>query len=89
MPVDDAATGQVVGRQLDDDSVGRENTDVVLPHLAADRGQHAMAVDEFHPEHRVRQCFDDLALELEGTFLFRHCSPDLNVDAPETQVTDS
>lgn len=32
--VDNAATGQVVGAQLDDNTVLGQDTDVVLPHLA-------------------------------------------------------
>ena len=74
VPVDDATAGQIVGRQLDDDPVGGMNTDVVLPHLAAVRRLHFVAVGEFNAEHRIRQCFDDLTLEFEGTFLLRHCS---------------
>src|SRR5947209_7139831 len=36
VPVDDSTAGEVVGGELDDDPVLREDADVVLPHLAAD-----------------------------------------------------
>src|SRR5215471_14477106 len=70
--VDDPATGQVVGRQLHDDPVLRQDADVVLPHLAADVCQDLVAVGEFHPEHGVREWLDYAALDLDGPIFFRH-----------------
>ena len=57
--VDDAAAGEVVRRELHDDSVLGEDPDVVLPHLAADVGKHAVAVRQLDAEHRVGQRLDD------------------------------
>ena len=38
----------------------------MLPHLAADVGKHLVAVLEFDPEHRVRECFEDGAFDFDG-----------------------
>src|SRR5438132_498467 len=70
--VDDATARQVVGRQLDHDLVLGEDSDVVLPHLAADVRQDLVPVLELDPEHRVRQGLDDPALDLDGAVLLRH-----------------
>ena len=50
MPEDDAATTQIVGREFDDHSVGRNDADVVLPHLAADGRQDPMPISQFNSE---------------------------------------
>src|SRR6186997_2055165 len=57
----DAATREVVGRELDLDSVAGRDADVVLPHLPGDRGEHGVAFVELHPEHRARERLDHLA----------------------------
>src|SRR5215813_5672747 len=44
VPVRDAPPARVVGGHLDRHPVPRQDLDVVLPHPAADRGQHAQAV---------------------------------------------
>src|SRR4051795_7040838 len=72
VPVDDPAAGKVVGGELDDDPVLREDADVVLPHLAADVRQHAVPVGELDAEHGVRQRLDYAPLDLDGAFLLRH-----------------
>ena len=77
MPEDDAATTQIVGREFDDHSVGRNDADVVLPHLAADGRQDPMPISQFNSEHGVGQGFDDGSLEFEGAFLLRHYSQSL------------
>lgn len=69
--VDDPAASQVVGRQLHDDPVLGEDTDVVLTHLAGDVCEHLVPVVQLNAEHRVRQGLDDLALNLDGAF-FSH-----------------
>ena len=53
MPVDDAAARQVIGGKFDDDSVGRKDPDVVLPHLATNRGKHLVTVCQLNAEHRM------------------------------------
>src|SRR5947209_7823016 len=70
--VDDAATGEVVRGELHDDPIFRQDTDVVLPHLAADVRQDLVAVGEFHPEHGVREWLDNPALDLDGPVFFGH-----------------
>src|SRR5687768_13138596 len=77
--VDDAPTGEVVGRELHDHAVLRKDADVVLPHLAADVCQDPVAVLELHPEHRVGQRFDHSALDLDGPVLLRHVLRDPSV----------
>src|SRR5438552_15900796 len=72
VPVDDAATGQVVRGKLHDDPVLRQDADVVLPHLAADVRQYLVAVGELHPEHGVREWLDDPAFDLDGPVFFGH-----------------
>src|SRR6185437_16721650 len=70
--VDDASTGQVVRRQLDDHPVLRKDPDVVLAHLADDVGENLVSVAEFHSEHRIGQWLDHLAFDLDGPILFGH-----------------
>src|SRR5881227_171477 len=72
VPVDDPTAGQVVRRELHDDTVLRKDADVVLPHLAADVRQNAVPVGELDAEHGVRQRLDDAPLDLDGAFLLRH-----------------
>src|SRR5215208_4367872 len=60
IPVRDAAAREVIGRELDLDSVARRDADVVLPHLPRDRGEDGMAFIELHPEHRARKRLDHL-----------------------------
>src|SRR3954454_2972976 len=72
VPVDDPTPGQVVRRELDDDPVLGEDPDVVLSHLAADVGEDLVAVAQLDPEHRVRESFDNCALDLDHAFFLRH-----------------
>src|SRR5688572_6284246 len=68
-PVRDPAAGQVVGRQLHADAVSRQDADEVHPKLAADVGEHAMAVLELDREHRVRERLDDRSLDFDRVSL--------------------
>src|SRR6266542_1677779 len=70
-PIGDPAAGEVVRGQLHLHAVTGQDPDEVHPHLAADVGQHPMAVLEFHPEHRVREWLDHGPLDLDRV-LFRH-----------------
>src|SRR6478735_1192043 len=97
--VNDATAGQVVGRQLHDHAILRQDADVVLPHLAADVGEHAVPVLQLHPKHGVGEGFDHPTLDLDGPVLLGHilrtlfaaggCPPDLDwptghpIDAPD------
>src|SRR3712207_179994 len=69
---DDAAARQGVGGELHDHAVLGQDPDVVLPHLAADVGEHPVPVLQFDPEHRVGQWLDDTTLDLDGPVLLRH-----------------
>ncbi len=69
MSVGNAAFGQVVRADFDGHSVSREDTNVVHTHLAGDVGDHFMVVLELHAKHRVGECFEDFAFELEFVFL--------------------
>src|ERR1700712_79925 len=73
--VDDSAARQVVGRELHDDLVLGEDSDVVLTHLAADVREDLVPVLELDPEHGVRERLDDRAFDLDGTVLLGHCPP--------------
>src|SRR6478752_6293194 len=63
--VGDPAPGEVVGRQLDPDSVPRQDPDEVHPELAADVGQDAVTVLQLDGEHRVRQRLDDRSFDFD------------------------
>src|SRR5262245_1248422 len=68
-PVRDPAPREVVGGQLDLDPVAGQDPDEIHPHLAGDVGQHAMAVFELDPEHRIRQGLDYCPLDLDRVVL--------------------
>jgi hypothetical protein len=67
--VDDAGAVEVVGRQLAAHAVAREDADAEAPHLAGDVSEYDVVVVELHPEHRVRECLDHLALEFNLVLL--------------------
>ena len=71
-PEGDSAAGEVVGRELDLDTVAREDADVVLAHLSRDTSEDVMAVVELDPEHRAGKRFDHLAFDLDLLFLDCH-----------------
>jgi len=68
----DSAASEVIGRELDLDTIAGEDADVVLTHLPRDPGENGMAVVELDPEHRRRKRFDDLAFDLDLLFLDCH-----------------
>lgn len=70
--VHDTTTVQVVRAKLDDHAVFGQDTDVVLTHLSRNRGKHNVLVLQLDPEHCIRQCFGDRALDFDDTFLFSH-----------------
>jgi hypothetical protein len=67
--VDDARAVEVVRRDLDPHPVPREDPDAEAAHLAGDVSEDCVTVVELHAEHGVRQCLDDLTLELDLLFL--------------------
>src|SRR4051812_25202600 len=70
--VDDSAAGQVVRRQLHHYAVLGEDPDVVLAHLPADVCEDLVPVLQLDAKHRVRQGFDDPALDLDRPVLLGH-----------------
>src|SRR5690349_9865062 len=70
--VDDAAAGEVVGAELHDHAVFGDDADVVLPHLAGDRGEDLVPVAQLHAEHRVGQRLGDHAFDLDDAVFLRH-----------------
>src|SRR3954452_1288967 len=70
--VDDSTAGQVVGRELHDHAVLGQDADVVLPHLAADVGEHPVPVLQLDPEHRIGQRLHDATLDLDGPVFLCH-----------------
>jgi hypothetical protein len=69
VPVDDAGAVEVVRRDLDPDAIARQDADPVTAHLARHVSEDLVTVVEHHPEHRVGQCLDHFALELDLLFL--------------------
>jgi hypothetical protein len=70
--VDNPAATQVIGTQLDDNPVVRQDPDVVHPHLAANVSKNLMPIVEFDPEEGVRERFDNRTLDLDGTVFLGH-----------------
>ena len=64
-PVGDPTAGQVVRRQLDADSVTGQDADEVHAQLAADVGEHPMAVLQLDREHGVRERLDDRSFDFD------------------------
>jgi hypothetical protein len=68
VPVGDAAPREVVGRQLDLDTIARKDPDVVHAHFPRDVGQNVMAVLELHAEHGIGKGFVDGAFQHNRVF---------------------
>jgi len=66
--VDDATTGQIVGGNLDQYPVTRQNANEVLSHLPTDVGQHLVLVLKLDTEDRVGQGLYHCGFELNGFF---------------------
>ena len=70
--IDDATAGEVIRRELYDDTIIGEDADVVHPHLAADVRQDLVAVVQLHAKHCIRQRLHDRALKLDRSVFFAH-----------------
>jgi hypothetical protein len=67
-----APTVEIVGRQLNQNSITRKNSDEMLAHLSRNMRQHLMLiVFKLYSEHRIRQSLEDLGHDLYRFFL-RH-----------------
>src|ERR1700680_2231519 len=69
IPIDDPATRQIVGRELDCHLIACKNAYKILSHLARNMRQHLVLVVQLHPEHRVRQRLDHRGHHFDGIFL--------------------
>jgi hypothetical protein len=78
---DDASTGQVIGGELDPDTVAGEDPDPIPPHLAGGVAEGLVAVVELDPEHAASECLDHLALELDLLFLVGYLPTPFGRDA--------
>src|SRR6185436_20804126 len=66
--VHDPPAVEVVGRELHQHAIARQDADEMLAHLAGDVRQDLVLVVELHPEHRVRERLDDRGLDLDRLF---------------------
>ena len=65
MAVGDPTAGQVVGRKLHPDAIARQDPDEVHPELAADVGEHPVAILQLDREHRVGERLDDRSFHFD------------------------
>src|ERR1700685_2237616 len=72
VPVHDSPAGEVVGAELYDDPVVRQDADVVHPHFPADMGENLVPVLQLHPEEGVRERLDNRAFDLNGAVFLGH-----------------
>jgi hypothetical protein len=63
MAVRDAASRQVIRRELDGNTVAWKNADVICPHFAGQMAKHIVAILELDGEHRVRKRVNDFAID--------------------------
>jgi hypothetical protein len=70
IPVDDAAFGEIVGRDLEIDAIARENLDAMAAQAARDVREDRLTRLEFYRERRARKDLFDRSEEFERR-LFR------------------
>jgi hypothetical protein len=63
--VDNAASIEVVGRELNPHAVAEEHPDPVALHSTGRVGEQLVSVVEANPEHPVAERLDDLAFQLD------------------------
>src|ERR1700734_2898847 len=72
VPVHDPPTTEVVGAQLYDNPVVRQDTDVVHPHFPADVSENLVPVVQLHAEEGIRERFDNRAFNFDGAVFLGH-----------------
>src|SRR6266571_9004288 len=72
VPVHDPPATQVVGAELHDHAVVRQDADVVHPHFPADMGENLVPVVQLHPEEGIRERLDNRAFNLNGAVFLGH-----------------
>src|SRR6185437_14821140 len=69
MTVHNTATGQIVWRKFDAHPVAGQDAYKVQPDLAGNMGKDLVTALQFHAEHRIRERFDHLPLDLDDILL--------------------
>src|SRR6185437_13421732 len=69
--INNSSAIQVVGRKLDRYFVSGKNADEILAHFSGNVRQHLVLAFQFHPEHGVRQRFNDRCHDFNRVF-FAH-----------------
>src|SRR5713226_8205817 len=72
VPVHDPPATEVVGAELYDYPVVRQDADVVHPHLPADVSENLVPVVQLHPEEGIRERLDNRAFNLNGAVFLGH-----------------
>src|SRR5689334_8500076 len=72
VPVHDPPATQVVGAELYDHPVVRQDADVVHPHFPADMSENLVPVVQLHPEEGIRERLDNRAFNLNGAVFLGH-----------------
>src|SRR6201989_1036467 len=72
VPVQDSPATQVVGAELHDHPVVRQDADVVHPHFPADMSENLVPVVQLHPEEGIRERLDNRAFNLNGAVFLGH-----------------
>src|SRR3974390_2192024 len=72
VPVHDPPATEVVGAELHDHPVVRQDADVVHPHLPADVSENLVPVVQLHPEEGIRQRPAPRAFDLNGAVFLGH-----------------
>ena len=67
-PIDDSPLGQIIWRELHDNPVSAQNSNVIFAHLPRNMGCDDVIVVQFHPKRCVRQCLQDSAIHFNLIF---------------------
>src|SRR4029450_7315547 len=81
VPVHDPPPGQVIGGELHQHPVAREDPDVVHAHLSRDVRQDPVSIVQLEPEHGVRKGLDYCPFDLDRILLRQ--APGVPLDMPK------
>ncbi len=85
--IDDSAPRQVVGGDLQQNSISREDTNKVKAHLSRNVGEYLVSVVELHLKHRVRERLDYFSSYFYYFVFIGHAvSSSSQEEAPEAAV---
>ena len=72
--IGDAASSEVIRRQLHLNTIAGQDADVVHPHLSRYVGEHLVTIVQLDPEHRIWKGFGDLSFQDDRIFFgLRQC----------------